>query len=349
MENDIPGNLSMSEQPVEKIDLAQLKAQNQVIKSSEFATIYDIGDGIICLELHTKTSAINTELVILMKEAQEELMKNWEGMVIAGTGRHFCVGADLSVVGQVIAAKDWKRMDQILARTHGVYRANKFSSKPIVIAIHGMVLGGGCEMILQSPQVQAVTDSFIGLVEMGVGLIPAGGGVKEAILKGYEKVANCNLDPAEAIWPYLENMALKKVSTNARNAMQIDYLRNRDRISMNSDYLLTDAKQSILEMIAHGYVAPAKKTIPSFGLTALEPLKQQSQQLLEAGYISEYDLYIVERVVDLMAGGSLPAGSMLSEELMEEMERELFVSLCGLQKTQDRISHMLKSGKQLRN
>lgn len=344
-----PSDHSVAVHQVEKIDLKILKEQNKVIMSSEFASIYDIGDGVICLELHTKSSAINSELVLFMQAAQKELAKNWDGMVIAGAGRHFCVGADLTVVGRVISEKNWKTMDQLLARTHSVYRANKFFPKPVVTAIHGMVLGGGCEMIIQSPAIQAVEDSFVGLVEIGVGLIPAGGGIKEAILKGYEIVCACDADPAEAIWPYLENMALKKVSSSAFDAKQIKYLRNSDRISMSSDNLLGDAKQRVLRMKADSYSAPIQKSIPSFGASALEPLKKQSQQLLEAGYISEYDLYIVEQIIDLMAGGSLPAGSMLSEEYIEELERELFISLCGNPKTKDRIAYMLKSGKPLHN
>lgn len=329
--------------------LKALKEPNKLIKSSQFASIYDIGDGVICLELHTKTSAINSELVLFMKSAQEELNKNWAGMVIAGTGRHFCVGADLTVVGQVISEKNWQLMDQLLARTHGVYRANKFSAQPVVTAIHGMVLGGGCEMIIQSPAVQAVEESYIGLVEMGVGLIPAGGGIKEAILKGYDKVQHGNMDPVEAIWPYLENIVLKKVSTGAHNARQIHYLRTSDEVSQNQDDLLGDAKQRVLQMIASGTVAATQQSIPSFGANALEPLKNKCAQLLAAGYISEYDLYIAERIVDLMAGGNLPPGSMLSEEYIEELERELFISLCGNQKTQDRITYMLRNGKPLRN
>lgn len=343
------GDNQASEGKVEQIDLKLLKDENKVIKSSDFATIFDIGDGIICLQLHTKSSAINSELVIFMQAAQEELAKNWEGMVVAGAGRHFCVGADLTVVGQVIAAKDWALMNQLLARTHGVYRANKFAQKPVVMAIHGMVLGGGCEMIIQSPAIQAAEDSFVGLVELGVGLIPAGGGVKEAILKGYDKVQNCNADPSAAIWPYIENMALKKVSTSARDAMRIDYLRASDGISLNAESLLGDAKQRVLKMKTSGLAVPEQKPIPSFGASALEPLKEKSRQLLEAGYISEYDLYIVERIIDLMAGGGLSTGSLLSEEYIEELERELFISLCGQQKTQDRITHMLKNGKPLRN
>ncbi len=343
------GDKHVSESKEEKINLDLLKEENKVIRSSDFATIYDIGDGVICLQLHTRSSAINSELVIFMQAAQAELSKNWDGMVVAGAGRHFCVGADLTVVGHVIAEKDWKLMDQLLARTHDVYRANKYAQKPVVMAIHGMVLGGGCEMVIQSPAIQAAADSFVGLVELGVGLIPAGGGVKEAILKGYDKVQHCNADPAEAIWPYLENMALKKISTSARDAMRINYLQPSDGISLKPEYLLGDAKRRVLQMKNNGFVAPEQKPIPSFGTEALAPLKVQSAQLLEAGYISEYDLYIVNRIVDLMAGGNLSTGSMLSEEYIEELERELFISLCGQQKTQHRIAHMLKNGKPLRN
>lgn len=339
----------VSKEQAERIDLKRLKEQNKVIKSGEFATLYDIEDGIICLELHTKSSAINSELVLFMQAAQEELLSNWEGMVIAGSGRNFCVGADLTVVARLIAEKDWKLLDQLLARTHTVYRANKYSDKPVVAAIHGMVLGGGCEMIIQSPMVQAAADSFVGLVEVGVGLIPAGGGVKEAMLKVNDKVLSCNADPAKALLPYLKNIVLKKISNSARNAMQIDYLKNNAGISMDLADLLADAKQKALQMKHSAYSAPQQILMPAFGSYALEPLKNQCEQLREAGYISEYDLVIAQRIVDLMAGAGQPKGTMLSEEYIEAAERELFISLCGNQKTQDRISYMLKYGKPLQN
>lgn len=339
----------VAEQQTARIDLQRLKEQNKVIKPGEFATLYDIDDGIICLELHTKSSAINSELVLFMQAAQEELNKNWDGMVIAGRGRNFCVGADLTVVAQLIDEQNWQLLDQLLARTHTVYRANKYSAKPVVAAIHGMVLGGGCEMVLQSPMVQAAADSFIGLVEVGVGLIPAGGGVKEAMLKVYDKVLSCNADPAKALWPYLKSIVLKKISNSARNAMQIDYLKNSAGISMELADLLTDAKLRALKMKESSYKAPQQISIPAFGSSELEPLTDQCEQLREAGYMTEYDLFIAGRIIELMAGAGQPTGTLLSEEFIEAAERELFISLCGNQKTQERISYMLKNGKPLRN
>jgi 3-hydroxyacyl-CoA dehydrogenase len=325
------------------------EAAHRAIKSSDAATLYDIGDGIICLECHTRSSAINPDLVQFMGEAQEELAKNWEGMVITGAGKNFCVGADLTVVAKVAADKDWALADRLLAATQQVYLANKYSEKPVVMAAKGMALGGGCEMALQGSAVQAAGESYIGLVEIGVGLIPAGGGVKEAVMRTHDAVNGTTAFPIDLIMPYFQNIAMARVSTSGKEAVKLGHLRNSDRISINQDYLLTDAKQRVREMIAAGYRPPLKKSFPAFGQTAMALLKVGTRQMWQAGVISDHDWHIACRIIDILAGGSVIAGSPITEEYLLDLEREVFISLVGTQKSQDRIAHMLKTGKPLRN
>jgi 3-hydroxyacyl-CoA dehydrogenase len=333
----------------EVIVLKELNGQNKVIKDSAVGTLYDIGDEVVCLELHTKTSAISAELIQFMAECQEELAKNWEGMVVAGAGKNFCVGADLSVVAKLAAEQKWDLAHQLLAQTQAVYRANKYSDKPVVMAVHGMVLGGGCEMTIQGSAIQAAGESYIGLVEMGVGLIPAGGGIREAVMRTNEVIKGTTAAPVDIIMPYFQNIAMAKVATSAKEAVKLGYLRPTDGITLNPDYLITDAKNRVLDMIKNGYKAPLKKSVPSFGQTAMGLLKVGLRQMAEAGAVSQYDRQIANGIVDVMAGGELIRGTMIPEEYLDELEIEVFISLCKEQKTQDRIAHMLKTGKPLRN
>jgi 3-hydroxyacyl-CoA dehydrogenase len=333
----------------EVIVLKELKGQNKVIKDSDVGTLYDIGDGVLCLELHSKAAAITSEVIEFMAVCQEELAKDWEGMVIAGSGKNFSVGADLSVVAQLSAEEKWELAHDLLARTQAVYRANKYSDKPVVMAVQGMVLGGGCEMTIQGSAIQAAGESYIGLVEMGVGLIPAGGGIREAVLRTYEKIKGTTAAPVDFIMSYFQNIAMAKVATSAKEAVTLGYLRPSDGITLNPDYLITDAKSRVLDMISKGYTAPLKKSIPCFGQTDMALLKVGLRQMAQAGAISQYDRQIGSGIVDVMAGGDLIRGTMIPEEYLDELEIEVFISLCKEQKTQDRIAHMLKTGKPLRN
>ncbi len=189
----------------EVIVLPELKAQNKVVKDSGAATLYDLGDGVLCLEMHSPASAISEELIDFMQAAQEELAKNWEGMVIAGSGKNFCVGANLQLVAEASAAKRWDDLDKALARTQSAFLANKYSEKPVVAAVHGMALGGGCEMTMQSSAAQVAGESYIGQVEVGVGLIPAAGGLKEAVLRTNASIKGSGAAPVDFARVWFQN------------------------------------------------------------------------------------------------------------------------------------------------
>ncbi|NPV27337.1 MAG: 3-hydroxyacyl-CoA dehydrogenase [Firmicutes bacterium] len=333
----------------EVIVLAELKAKNKVIKANEAGTIYDIGDGVICLQLHTRTGAINAGVIEIIKQAQEELAQNWEGLVITGSGRNFCVGADLNWVMEQITAKNWAEIDRGLKMTQDVYLANKYSDKPVVVAPFGMTLGGGCEMAMHSSAIQAAGETYFGLVEVGVGLIPAGGGLKEMTMRAMERIKGTSAFAIDFITPYFQNIMTAKVSTSGKEGVDLGYMRPTDRITLNNDFLIADAKKRVLELIDIGYTPLLSKPFPAVGQNGLGLIKSSTRQMMHAGYMSEYDWHIACKIVDVMAGGQITAGTMINEQYLLDLEREVFLSLCGEQKTQDRIVHMLTKGKPLRN
>lgn len=333
----------------EVIILKEKKAQNKAILGNDAGTLYDIGDGVVCLHCHSKAAAINGDLLAIVKQAQDEMLKNWEGMVVTGTGTNFCVGADVSVVLKLAQEKKWDEIDKLLAQGHAIYNGSRFSPKPVVMAIHGRALGGGCEFMSQASAVQALGESYCGLVEVGVGLIPAGGGVKGVILRTLDKIEGTKAQPVDFVQPGFEAIAMAKVSTSAKEAVKLGYLKPTDGITLNEDFLISDAKKRVLDMVEAGYNAPVKRSFAAFGQNALSLLKIGTRQMMQAGQISEYDWHIACRIVDILAGGQVMAGATITEDYIEALEREVFISLAGDKRTQDRIVSMLTTGKPLRN
>jgi 3-hydroxyacyl-CoA dehydrogenase len=270
-------------------------------------------------------------------------------MVIAGSGKNFCVGANLQLVAEASAAKRWDLLDKALARTQAAFLANKYSDKPVVAAVHGMALGGGCELTMQSSAAQVAGESYIGQVEVGVGLIPAAGGLKEAVLRTNASIKGSGAAPVDFARVWFQNMMMAKVSTSAKEAIALGYLRPTDRISLNQDYLIADAKKRVLAMVADGYTPPVSRPFPAFGQNSLAYLKVGGRQMKQAGVMSDHDWHIACRMVDVMCGGEVTRGEMITEQYLLDLEREVFLSLCGEPKTQERIAHMLKTGKPLRN
>lgn len=332
-----------------KISLGQLKAENKVIKNTKNSTLVDIGDGVLCLDLHTRTTAISEELLDDMSEAQEELKKNWDGMVITGSGSNFCVGADLKSVLAYIDAKEWTKIGSLIKKSQEIYMRNKYSYKPVVVAPFGMVLGGGCEITMHSSAVQAAGETYMGLVELGVGLVPAGGGVKEMTLRALEKAGGLNTFTMDFIAPYLQSIATAKVSSSAKEAQSMGFIHEYDGITLNRDLLLTDAKKKVVELIDKSYTPGIKKTFKAPGQndTALSALF--SMTLNDSGMISDYDMFLINQLGYIMSGGNVSKGEMINEDYLLELEREVFVGLCKEAKTQERIKYMLTTGKPLRN
>lgn len=332
------------------VNFLKLKQENKVVFSMPAGTLYDIGDGVVCLQLHSKNNAISEDLIAAMEAAQAELAKNWEGMVITGGGKNFCVGADLTGVVQAIETKNWDALDAALKRNQDAMMANKYSLKPVVVAPYGQTLGGGCEIVMQCSAAQAVAETYIGLVEVGVGLLPAAGGCKEAALKAIAAVEGIQ-GPilVDHMIPYFQNIATAKVATSAKEGKKLGYLRPTDGISMNPALQIADAKKQVLRLLEDDYTPPVSRPVPAPGKNELALLKLAVKQMVLAGVATEYDFHIACKIADVLAGGDVIRGALITEQYFLDLEREAFLSLCGEPKTQERIMALLKTGKPLRN
>lgn len=329
--------------------LKDVKAKNKVVKSSEAGTLYDIGDGVVCLEMHTRTSAISGELLDVMIDAREELEKNWDGMVITSGRKNFCVGADLTQVLSCIKTNKWAELEGLLKKSQDIYMRNKYSYKPVVMAPFGMVLGGGCEIAMHSSAIQAAGETYMGLVEVGVGVIPAGGGVKEMTIRALERIKDTTAFTSDFIIPYLQNIATAKVSSSAKEAKRLGFMKVTDGITLNQDLLITDAKRKVLQLIDNGYMPPVAKPFPAPGINDNALAIMHAKVMKDAGMISDYDLHIFKKLLYIMTGGNVTKGAMINEEYLLSLEREVFIELCKEEKTQERINYMLTKGKPLRN
>jgi len=334
----------------EVIILPQLKAQNKVVFSTPAATLYDMGDAVLGFCITTKNSAIPPELIDAMIMAQAELKKpEWDGMVITSAGKDFCVGADLNGTAQAIELKAWDAIDAALKKLQDTFMGFKYSEKPVVVAPFGKALGGGCEIVMHGSAAQAAAESFIGLVEVGVGLIPAGGGVKEMTIRALDRIKGTMAHPVDFLMAYFQNIAQAATSMSAKQAVGMGYLKPSDGISMNTSFVLGDAKKRVLDMVEAGYAAPVSRPFPAPGKNETALIKVGTMGMKLSGVISEYDWKICCKIVDVMSGGDVIKGAPITEQYLLDLEREAFVSLCGEPKTQERIAYMLKTKKPLRN
>lgn len=334
----------------EVIVLPALKSQNKVVMSTDAATLYDLGDGVLGFNITTRNSAVTPQLLEAMIQAQTELKKpEWEGMVISGTGRNFSSGMDLSVVQKAIENKDWNAIDRLLKKMQDTFMALKYSSKPVVAAPYSRTLGSGCELVMQSSAAQAAAETNIGLVEFGMGLIPAGGGVKEMTMRAVERVKNTQAHVVDFLLAHFEPIAGGRVSGSAKEGKELHYLKPTDGITFNPDFLISDAKKRVLNMVESGYNAPISRPFPCPGRTHTGLIRVGTMGMKLSGVISEYDWHICNKLVDVMSGGDVVKGAPITEQYLLDLEREAFISLCGEEKTQERIAHMLKTGKPLRN
>jgi 3-hydroxyacyl-CoA dehydrogenase len=329
--------------------LKSLKQRRGVIKKNAAASLLDLGDGVACLEFHSKMNAIGGDTISMMNYAIEQVSENFEALVIGNQADNFSAGANLMMLLLAAQEGDWDEIELSVRRFQSANIRLRYSPKPVVVAPHGMALGGGCEITMHGDRARAAAETYLGLVEVGVGLIPAGGGVKEMVIRATEGVV-----PDEDLFPRIkkvsETIAMAKVSTSAVEAKQLGFLRESDLITMNSDRLIEDAKQTALAMVREGYTQPRPRTdIPVLGEPALAALKLAIHMMVRGGFITEYDGYVATKLAYVITGGDLTRKTLVSEQYLLDLEREAFVSLCGERKTQERIQHMLKTGKPLRN
>jgi 3-hydroxyacyl-CoA dehydrogenase len=336
-------------QPEGVLILKSLKERERVIKKNSAASLLDIGDGVACLEFHSKMNAIGADTISMMNYSVKEVGQNFEALVIGNQSENFSVGANIMLLLMGIQEGEW---DEIAMSVRQFQNANmnlRYSAKPVVVAVQGMALGGGCEITMHGDKARAAAETYLGLVEVGVGLIPGGGGVKEMVLRAVEKTL-----PNEELFPHIrkvsEAIAMARVSTSAVEAREIGFLRETDPITMNRDRLIEEAKQTALAMVREGYRQPRPRTdIPVPGQSALATIKLAIHMMIRGGFISEYDGHVARKLAHIITGGDLTHQTLVSEQYLLDLEREAFVSLCGERKTQERIQFMLKTGKPLRN
>jgi len=333
------------------LNLRSRKELGALIKKNSGASLIDLGDGIACVEFHSKMNSIGGDTLQMVEEGLKLVEEKNYGLVIGNQGQHFSAGANLMLILLEAQDQNWEEIDLMIKTFQRVNMGIKYASKPVVVAPFGLTLGGGCEMCLHASQLQVASEAYIGLVEWGVGLIPAGGGTKEMLLRnlnraGKEEDDDCFLHVRQAF----ETIAMAKVSTSAYDARNLGFLSERDGISMNRDRLIQDAKQCALGRIQSGYQKPAPRhDIVALGNRGVAPLKIGMHQLRRGGTISEYDYWLGGKLAYVLCGGDCNSLQKVSEQYILDLERETFLSLCGERKTQERIQYMLKKGKPLRN
>ncbi|MEP6925619.1 MAG: 3-hydroxyacyl-CoA dehydrogenase/enoyl-CoA hydratase family protein [Pyrinomonadaceae bacterium] len=331
--------------------LKSVKDRTGVIKKNAGASLIDIGDGVACLEFHSKMNSIGGDTVQMMNFAIAEVEKNFEGLVIGNQGGNFSAGANIMLVLLTAQEEEWDDINLMIRTFQNANMRLRYSSKPVVVAPYGLSLGGGCEIPLHADKVRAAAETYMGLVEVGVGLIPGGGGTKEMTLRAMDAArATPDADPFAFLRKVFETLGMGKVATSAQEAQSWGFLRSSDAISFNNNRLIADAKADVLALAATGYVQPVPRTdILALGEPALATLKLGLHMMQRGGYISDHDAVIGTKLGKILTGGDLNHQTFVSEQYLLDLEREAFLSLCGMRKTQERIGYMLKNGKPLRN
>jgi 3-hydroxyacyl-CoA dehydrogenase len=352
------GGVKNVEEPQGVIILKSLKEAGREVERNPGASLIDLGNGVVCCEFHAKMNAIGADLIAMLHKGLKRLETDFEAMVIANQAVNFSVGANLMLVLVAAQEQEWDELHMAVKQFQNINLAIKYAPKPVVAAPQGMALGGGCEVSLHSAKVQAAAEAYIGLVEVGVGLIPGGGGTKEMLLRANEHAASGeDLDLFHALRPIFEAIAMAKVGTSAEECRELGYLRHEDGVSMNRDRLVGDAREAALAMVRGGYKPLAASWQEGAQTTQIKVLGEQFlaaaklaiHMMVRGGYASEYDAHVGRKLANILAGGALTAPQMVSEQYVLDLEREAFVSLCGEKKTQERIAHTLKTGKPLRN
>lgn len=333
------------------IILKDEKTENKVVKSNMGASLIDIGDGVACLEFHTKMNSIDDDIVKMMFESIEEVKRKFVGLVVGNNGVNFSVGANLLLLLMNCKAKNWDAVEEMSRQFQNACMALRYSDKPVVAAPFAMTLGGGAEISMGADRMCPHAELYIGQVEAGVGIIPGAGGTKELLLRCME---NAPPDPNIDLLPFVQRafelIAMGKVSTGAKEARKMGFLRPSDRIVMNRDHLISEAKRTVIAMADEGYIRPHPRTnIRVLGERGCAAFKMYVRSMKWSHYISDHDEIIAGKLGYVLSGGAVPDRTLVDEQYLLDLEREAFVSLCGYEKTQERMEYMLREGKPLRN
>ena len=330
--------------------LKNAKDQSRIVKKNAGASLVDIGDGVLAIEFHSKMNAIGSDTLQMLQAGVREAEQNFAALVVGNDAPHFSAGANLMLLLLEAQEENWDDIDLIIRQFQQSTMGLRYSKVPVVVAPAGLALGGGCEICLHGDRVQAAGETYMGLVEVGVGLIPAGAGTKEMVARAAEQMAPGSNDFLPTIQRAFELIGFAKTSASGPDAQRLGYLRPVDAISMNRDRLMADAKARALQRVRDGYQPPAPRlAIPVGGSTVAAALKLGVHLAWRAGRISDHDALIGRKLATIMAGGDVPHPTTVTEQRLLDLEREAFLSLVAERKTQERIQHTLKTGKPLRN
>ena len=339
------------------------KKSNGVVKKNSGASLVDLGDGVACIEFHSKMNSLGADIVGLILQTLKPggAGDAFDAFVITNDAANFSVGANLMLLLMSVQEEEWDDVDLAIRQFQGMTQAIKFSTKPVVSAPFGLCLGGGTEISLHAAARQPHAELYTGLVEVGVGLLPGGGGCKEMLLRAVDSAVGSrgkssnealagSVEMLEAMKKAFETIATAKVATSAHEARGLGFLSPSDRITMNRERVLSDAKVRALELVRAGYEPPAPRTdIPAPGENLLATLKLGVHMMRQGDFITDYEVKLGGRIAEVLCGGNVTPGTPVSEQYILDLEREGFKSLCGEKKTQERIQYTLKTGKTLRN
>jgi len=337
------------------ISLPALKAGNNTIVETPSASLIDLGDGVVCCEFHTKMNALNTETADVIARALEYVDDNAAGLVIGnqagGMPGAFSVGADLNLIRQSISKGRLDDIEALIIKVQNVLQQATYAPFPVVAAPFGLALGGGCEISLAADRIVAHAELYMGLVEVGGGLLPSLGGCTNLWKKYTRNIPQgvTDLDWGKYFVPVFMTIGLAKVSTSAADARATGFLGPRDRIVFNRDHLLAEAKKEVLKMVADGYAPPVKRPISVVGEAGQGMIAAELYNMQKAGFISDYDVHLAQRIAFVISGGDVRSNALVDEETILTLERQNFMALLQEEKTLARIDHMLKTGKPLRN
>jgi 3-hydroxyacyl-CoA dehydrogenase len=330
--------------------LRSAKEQGRVVKKNAGASLVDLGDGVLAVEFHSKMNAIGGDTVAMLQAGVKEAAKNAQALVIGNDAPNFSAGANLMLVLLEAQEGNWDELDMMIRAFQKANMALRYSSVPVVAAPAGLALGGGTEIPLHADRVQAAAETYMGLVEVGVGLIPAGGGTKEMLIRAMTQLPSPQSDPLPYVQKAFEMVALAKVSASGPDARRLGYLAATDAFTMNRERLLADAKARALERVREGYHQPAPRhAVPVGGESLTAALNLGVHLMWRAGRASDHDALVGRKLAHIFGGGNVPHATSVTEQYLLDLEREAFMSLLGERKTLERIQHTLKTGKPLRN
>ena len=332
-----------------QIRLDILKKAGKVVEKTANCSVVDLGDGVFGFEFHSKMNAISGDILAMTHKAVKRAETEGVGLVIGNRGANFSVGANLMMLAVAVAEGAYDDINMTIRAFQKATMAVKYARVPVVAAPFNMALGGGCEFCLHADAINAYAETYMGLVEIGVGLLPAGGGTKEMCLRAVELAQQYNTDPQPFIFKHFEQIAMAKVAMSAAELSNMGYMRRGDSITMDIDQLIADAKQKVLALAVNYRPKRPLENIPAPGRGIAASIKSQLWNMMMGKFITEYELEMGALIAQIICGGDVAAGTLISEEYLLQLEREGFLKLCTNKKTVERIQHMLKRGKALRN